>query len=918
MPRTIQSPGIEYNEIDRSGYIPLDTENIVDTTAFVAGFADIGEDYAIKSINKITTFKQIYGNPTNEEEKYFYNAASEVLTNGGVLITAKLPYDNISKDKFEYVDYSITPELSIPLNNIAYLRYDNSTSLIDQMSGLNSVIQFITNPDNRFNTSIAKSFTFQYYDKSGNFQNIENENLLNSFNSVTDYKRLVEQLNLQLNNLSSDQKVFKNYKDLLANKSIIKSYYDYLVDSTFSSITDIDYTLTSAIKIENDFSNVFNKTENEQLSNLLTLDQLDQLKTRSQVYQLKPNTLRIVDISRRKYKSINLEFTEEGQQSTKISAIECLGIMPVLVSPINAMFFQGLLTNPSLSSSLSTWWDVDLNKEITQYADIFNSIDKIRTYTEVKNSTLKLKNITADSYAKSLSSSSIYQDSVSKTAADYFPQIVYLKENFLSREYLKQIGVVLFEVYKDSGNNSSLNFVPIESYVGSLDRNAKDPTTNQSIFIDNVINSRSVRINLFSNFRTDSQYWKDASTIFIGHQYGTIFGFNSAQSIKTISYKSSIIDPLTQILTRAIDPNRVPIDLVVDAGVSNIAAYVKMMMTLDDDELEPGEYKWVENGTQYGKFYYIPQLRDFKFNKLGFSSASSSQQILDSSRTFVQSGAHLAWKSVLKKYDDFVRTARKDCMFIADGPRQLCVFGDQPLVRKTNLSTSVSQDIIPNVQYLTGINSSYSAGYCNWFDSIDSYTEDRYWAPPSVKMVGVYIYTDSRYRTWDAPAGLKRGVLDGVIDCAFSPTVEEAGRIYNQSWNYAVNYPIDGIVVEGQRTFQINKTALDRINIRRLLLYLEKRVKIIARQFVYEQNTPYLRQRFVDTLKPIFDDAVTGGGLSDYYIRCDESNNTSIQIDNNELHCTIAVKPVKCLEFIVLNFIVTNQTANVEEETQRA
>ena len=127
------------------------------------------------------------------------------------------------------------------------------------------------------------------------------------------------------------------------------------------------------------------------------------------------------------------------------------------------------------------------------------------------------------------------------------------------------------------------------------------------------------------------------------------------------------------------------------------------------------------------------------------------------------------------------------------------------------------------------------------------------WLPPSIKAAGLYIYTDIYYNKWDAPAGMARGRVSNVVDCAFSPSQKEAEKLYMQCWNYAVSYPLDGIIMEGQRTFQLKKTAFDRVNIRRLFLYLEKEVSRIAKYFVYEGNTAFLRGRFVDTIRPIFD-----------------------------------------------------------------
>ena len=101
------------------------------------------------------------------------------------------------------------------------------------------------------------------------------------------------------------------------------------------------------------------------------------------------------------------------------------------------------------------------------------------------------------------------------------------------------------------------------------------------------------------------------------------------------------------------------------------------------------------------------------------------------------------------------------------------------------------------------------------------------------------------------------------------------------------------------------------------MIYLEKSVTRVARRFLYEGNTAFLRQRFVDTIKEILEDAKSGAGIIDYAIRCDDTLNTSEVIDRNELRCIICVKPVKTIENIVLSFILTNQSASVTEEVMR-
>ena len=272
------------------------------------------------------------------------------------------------------------------------------------------------------------------------------------------------------------------------------------------------------------------------------------------------------------------------------------------------------------------------------------------------------------------------------------------------------------------------------------------------------------------------------------------------------------------------------------------------------------------------------------------------------------------WKTVLQKYDNFCKNIRQDCMFIADGLRPFCIDGDSKIVRDTAPANSLDKDVIPKLKWMSGLNTSYGAGYCDWFRAPDQSTGDLMWLPPSIKAMGTYLYTDAYFNPWDAPAGMTRGRLQNIVDCAFSPNQQESGKLYLQCWNYACNYPIDGIILEGQKTFQRKKTAFDRVNVRRLFLNLEREVGRIARYHLYEGNTAWQRQRFVDAIKPLFENAKQRNGILEYYIKCDDDNNTPNVIDNNEMRCSIAVKPVKTIEFILLNFVCTNQSATVSEE----
>jgi len=156
------------------------------------------------------------------------------------------------------------------------------------------------------------------------------------------------------------------------------------------------------------------------------------------------------------------------------------------------------------------------------------------------------------------------------------------------------------------------------------------------------------------------------------------------------------------------------------------------------------------------------------------------------------------WKKILQRFDDFAKNTRKDLIFIADGPRPFCLEGDVKIIRPTKPENTVKKTILPKMKLISDvINSSYSAGYLNWFRSYERYSGEYMWMPPSIKALGVYLYTDNQGAYWDAPAGLNRGRISNTLDVAFNPTNEEAGQIYINSWNYAVSFPLDGIILEG-------------------------------------------------------------------------------------------------------------------------
>lgn len=178
--------------------------------------------------------------------------------------------------------------------------------------------------------------------------------------------------------------------------------------------------------------------------------------------------------------------------------------------------------------------------------------------------------------------------------------------------------------------------------------------------------------------------------------------------------------------------------------------------------------------------------------------------------------------------------------------------------------------------------------------------------------MGTYILTDKQYNWWDAPAGMRRGVIN-MVETSFNPTRVQAGEIYDVNWNYAIHYINDGIIQEGQKTFQTRQSALDRVNVRRLIGRIKRYVYFASRQFLYEPHTQATREKYVKTITPFFQDLLNRGGLYGYKLQCDESNNGPEVIDRNELRVKIGIKPCKTIEFIIIDLCVLNTGASWTE-----
>ena len=201
-----------------------------------------------------------------------------------------------------------------------------------------------------------------------------------------------------------------------------------------------------------------------------------------------------------------------------------------------------------------------------------------------------------------------------------------------------------------------------------------------------------------------------------------------------------------------------------------------------------------------------------------------------------------------------------------------------------------------------GIDSSYAATYWPWLQTIDPDTSQTVWVPASTMIPGVYAFNDRAGEPWFAPAGLNRGGLNTVLRAERKLTNGNRNTLYTANVNPIATFPNTGVVVFGQKTLQKAASALDRVNVRRLLIALKNYISQVADNLVFEQNTIATRNNFLSQVNPYLESVQQRQGLYAFKVVMDDSNNTPDVIDRNELIGQIYIQPTKTAEFIYLDF----------------
>jgi len=258
---------------------------------------------------------------------------------------------------------------------------------------------------------------------------------------------------------------------------------------------------------------------------------------------------------------------------------------------------------------------------------------------------------------------------------------------------------------------------------------------------------------------------------------------------------------------------------------------------------------------------------------------------------------------------------RGDAMAIIDIPNVYTPFTETKAAYQSfkNRLGSVSE-AVSNLENRE-INSSYACTYYPWVQVRDTVSNALLWVPPSVVALGTFASSEAQSEVWFAPAGFNRGGLSEgsaglpVVAVTERLTSKDRDDLYDANINPIASFPNEGIVIFGQKTLQTTPSALDRINVRRMMIFVKKQISAVANGILFDQNVRVTWNRFIAAADPILTSVQNRLGISEYKLILDDTTTTPDLVDQNIVYAKVYVKPAKAIEYIAIDFVITNSGA---------
>lgn len=262
---------------------------------------------------------------------------------------------------------------------------------------------------------------------------------------------------------------------------------------------------------------------------------------------------------------------------------------------------------------------------------------------------------------------------------------------------------------------------------------------------------------------------------------------------------------------------------------------------------------------------------------------------------------------IIKNTIDMIEEQRSDSLYVIDAPDI-----DIPVTNGDKKQDVIAAEDIVDLLSTADIDSSYSTTYYPWIQMRDDDNNINVWIPPTGEVVKAMAYTDNVKFPWFAPAGLQRGVTD-ARKSKYKMSSGARDILYKGRINPMADFTDAGTAIFGQKTLQLKESALDRINVRRLLLQIKVLISNIAIRLVFEQNDQTTKDQFITKVNPILDKIKRERGLKEFRIKMDDTINSPESEDRNELYGELFLKPTKALEFIGITFNITPSGASFDD-----
>lgn len=900
MARTIQSPGVEINEIDLSSR----TSFPIGTNILIQGFSSNGPTDETLTVSTFSEFETIYGTPTNAAERYFYHTVKSAFNSPANILVNRLPYGNQKGEGFTDELFSA---LCLPVSGDDHYADPLSGSYLTDKSPLTGADGNSSGPDGdgmidattasdklgsvsdstvlMFGTPIRMDLLPEEYQAVKNGEISFEENCLvplKDSDGTVDYSSPI------FNNVGEEQKNACKFDDLPA-------YYD----ANVPGIDESNYDMTTG-------------------------------KRKLRAF-----------VKRAKYAGM---FIVNKAQTT-----------------VNT-YFEGYYL------AFGDNMQFAINDGTNNETNFFDAIEGCKTfgiqgtYFDVPTVRQNFKTTAHTVTGAGGSMSEVFENTPNYDIAN--------------DENRDVIGLGVFKLRKSiyATDTTMLDFSLEEGHIGSMD--AYKQTANisggkpKSFYIETVDANSSI-LTIFANkfisentgtFLTDTENPLVPNTTIKFHPEAQkyVWATGSYQEEVPASSKKSI-GSINAKIQRNFDKlsnlDEWDIDITCDAGLTSIATYVKYVQEKVkyealQDWLDANNFGSVgDYASQYpGHTLYADWSAHQNGESIDGRPASTlkypqntdiivaydDDAVMDTSGLFSSTiGASKGaaadwvglqgvatwggqevvnnWKSVVDSFVIFAQDRRKDHITLIDPLRHIFVQGRNGVAQK-DTTKNFSQHIFYPMKHLMGaVNTNYAATYGTWVKQYDTTQDKNFWAPPSGVVSASFATNDSVYQPWFAPAGFTRGLVTNALDIALRPNQKQRDQFYKIGVNPIAWFPGDGYVIFGQKTLQAKPSAFDRINVRRMFLYLEKAVRKTIKYFVFEPNTFSTRQNIIAVLTPIFQRVKSTQGLYDYLIVCDDRNNPPVVIDNNEMVIDIYIKPVRFAEFILVNFYATRTDQNFGE-----